>query len=124
MFTLSKANYDWVLHLDNDELLGKKLKNGIRDLIEKAEKKGFVAFSTVRVNYDVKCKHILFGPAYPDRQVRIYKKNRVLYRELVHEYLRAYGKIYELLEEYFIIHYGSQSKHRLVFYAYLESRVL
>jgi glycosyltransferase involved in cell wall biosynthesis len=121
MFALSKVSYDWVLYLDDDELLGRRLKNEIRDLIEKAEKESFVAFSTVRVNYDVKCKHILFGPAYPDRQIRIYKKNRVLYRGLVHEYPRVYGKIYELPEEYFIIHYGSQSKHKLVFYAYLES---
>ena len=71
----------------------------------------------MRVNYDVKCKHTLFGPAYPDRQVRIYKilmKNRVLYRGLVHEYLRAYGKIYELLEEYFIIHYGFLSRHNII----------
>jgi propanediol utilization protein len=73
MFALSKTNYDRVLHIDNDELLGKKLKNEIRDLIKKARKEGFVAISTVRVNYDVKCKHTLFGPGYPDRQVRIYK---------------------------------------------------
>ena len=121
MFALSKVSYDWVLYLDDDELLGRKLKSEIRDLVKRAEKEKFAAFSTVRVNYDVKCKQILFGPAYPDRQIRIYKKNKVLYRGLVHEYPRIYGKIYELPEEYFIIHYGSPLKHKLVFYAYLES---
>jgi len=43
MFALSKISYDWVLYLDDDELLGRKLKREIRDLVEKAEKENFVA---------------------------------------------------------------------------------
>jgi glycosyltransferase involved in cell wall biosynthesis len=85
MFALSKASYDWILYLDDDELLGRKLKNDLRDLIEKADKEMIDAFSIVRVNYDVKCRQIIFGPAYPDRQIRIYRKNKVLYRGIVHE---------------------------------------
>jgi glycosyltransferase involved in cell wall biosynthesis len=36
MFALSKASYDWILYLDDDELLGRKLKNDIRELVARA----------------------------------------------------------------------------------------
>jgi len=121
MFALSKASYDWILYLDDDELLGRKLKNDLRDLIEKADKEMIDAFSIVRVNYDLKCRQIIFGPAYPDRQIRIYRKDKVLYRGIVHEHPIVYGSVKELSNDYYIIHYGSLSRYKLVFYAYLES---
>jgi (heptosyl)LPS beta-1,4-glucosyltransferase len=121
MFALSKASYDWVLYLDDDEVLGRRLKSELRDLVGKAEGGGIAAFSTVRVNYDVRCRQILFGRIYPDRQIRIYRKDRVLYRGLVHELPIVYGKVHELPEEYYIIHYVTPSKSKTLLYAYLES---
>jgi len=121
MFALKKASYDWVLYLDDDELLGRKLKNELRELICKASKEGFAALNTARVNYDVKYRQIIFGMAYPDRQIRIYRRDRVLYRGIVHEMPKIFGEILELPEEYFIIHYGSLSTRKIVMYAYLES---
>jgi len=39
MFALSKVSYDRVFYLDGDELLGRKLKSEIRNLVEEAGKK-------------------------------------------------------------------------------------
>jgi len=124
MFALRKASYDWILYLDDDELLGLRLRNELRGLIEKADKEEFVALSTVRVYYDTNCKSLVFGRLYPNRQVRIYRKDRVQYRGLVHELPKVFGSIFELPEEYYIAHYGpcgGLSVHKMVFYAYLES---
>jgi glycosyltransferase involved in cell wall biosynthesis len=120
MFALSKASYNWILYLDDDELLGRKLKSELRDLVEKAERERYVALSTIRVDYDKKCRQVVLGPYY-NRQIRIYKKDKVLYRGVVHELPIVDGKILELAEEYYILHYPSFSKSKLLFYAYLES---
>jgi hypothetical protein len=45
MFALSKASYNWILYLNDDELSGRKLKNELRDLVEKAERERYVALS-------------------------------------------------------------------------------
>jgi len=79
------------------------------------------AFSIVRVNYDVKYRQIIFGPDYPDRQIRIYRKDKVLYRGIVHELPIVYGSVKELSDDYYIIHWGSPSKDTIYFYALLES---
>jgi len=120
MFALSKASYNWILYLDDDELLGRKLKSELRDLVEKAEREGYVALSTIRVDYDKKCRQAVLGPYY-NRQIRIYKKDKVLHRGVVHELPIVDGKILELAKEYYILHYPSFPKSKLLFYAYLES---
>ena len=38
MFALKMTSYNWVLYLDTDDVLGKRLKNELRDLVEKADK--------------------------------------------------------------------------------------
>jgi (heptosyl)LPS beta-1,4-glucosyltransferase len=121
IFALKKASYGWILYLDDDELLGKKLKNELKDLIQRAEERRFVALSTVRINYDAKYRQVLFGSAYPDRQIRIYRKDKVSYRGMVHELPRVFGEILELPEDYYIIHYYFFRRKNIVFYAYLES---
>jgi glycosyltransferase involved in cell wall biosynthesis len=42
MFALSKASYDWILYLDDDEILGRRLKSELRDLVGKAEGGGLL----------------------------------------------------------------------------------
>jgi hypothetical protein len=72
MFALSKARYDWILYLDYDELLGRKLKNDIRWLVSKAERGHYAALSIVRIDYSTRCRQIVFRPFY-NRQIRVYK---------------------------------------------------
>jgi (heptosyl)LPS beta-1,4-glucosyltransferase len=73
MFALSKASYNWILYLDDDELLGRKLKSELRDLIKEADKEEFAALSTVRVYYDVACGQVILGSSL-GRQIRILPK--------------------------------------------------
>jgi hypothetical protein len=98
--------------------LGRKLKNDIRWLVARAEREHYATLSIVRIDYDTRCKQLVFGPFY-NRQIRIY--SRVLYRGVAHELPTVFGSVLELLEEYYILHYPSRSKSKLVFYAYLES---
>jgi hypothetical protein len=100
--------------------LGRKLKNNLRWLVAKASREHYAALSIVRVNYDSRCRQLVLGPFY-NRQIRVYHRNKVLYRGVVHELPIVFGNVLELPEEYYILHYPSWSKSKLVFYAYLES---
>ncbi|ADY01285.1 glycosyl transferase family 2 [Vulcanisaeta moutnovskia 768-28] len=116
MFALRKASYDWILYLDTDERLSRRLKSELRDLIQKAEFGGFSALSTLRVDYDRSCGEVILGSFY-NRQIRIYKRDRVLYKGLVHELPIVHGKILDLPESYYIIHYPEFNWRKGVFYA-------
>jgi glycosyltransferase involved in cell wall biosynthesis len=107
MFALKQASYDWILYLDDDERLSTKLKNDLKSLIESAESDGTCAFSMARVNLTPRGKPIL-GPFYPDRQTRLFKKEKALYRGLVHEFPLIQGKVKILPEEYYIIHFWNE----------------
>ncbi|MGC9107243.1 MAG: glycosyltransferase [Infirmifilum sp.] len=120
MFALRKASYDWILYLDTDERLSRKLKSELGDLIHKAEFEGFSALSTLRVDYDRSCGDVILGSFY-NRQIRIYRKDRALYKGLVHELPIIHGKILDLSEEYSIIHYPDFNYRKMIFYAYLEA---
>ena len=103
VFALKQASYDWILYLDDDERLSSKLKRDLKSLIDYAESNDICAFRIVRVNLTPQGKPIL-GPFYPDGQIRIFKKDRALYRGLVHELPEIQGKILALPDEYYIIH--------------------
>ncbi|MEM3526214.1 MAG: glycosyltransferase family 2 protein, partial [Candidatus Jordarchaeaceae archaeon] len=103
MFALKKVANSWVLYLDDDERLCRRLKNDIRELIEFGENHEISAFSITRVNLNKNMRPIL-GPFYPDTQIRIYRKDKVIYRGLMHELPEVIGKKCQLPEEYFIIH--------------------
>jgi glycosyltransferase involved in cell wall biosynthesis len=77
MFALKKASYSWILYLDDDKLLGKKLKSELRGLIAMVEKMCYVALSTICIDYDRKYKQLAFGSFY-NRQIRIYRKDRAI----------------------------------------------
>jgi len=103
MFALKQASHEWILYLDDDERLSSRLKSDLKSLIESAESNEICAFSIVRVNLTPRGRPIL-GPFYPDRQTRIFKKERTLYRGLIHEFPLIEGKVKILPEEYYIIH--------------------
>jgi len=104
MFALKQASHDWILHLDDDERLSSRLKRDLKSLIKYAEANDICAFSIVRVNLTPRGKPIL-GLFYPDRQIRIFKKEAALYRGLVHELPQIRGKVLALPGEYYIIHF-------------------
>lgn len=121
MFALRMASYEWILHLDTDERLGRRLKSVLRDLVAKTPEE-VVAFSVTRVNTHK--GRILLGPFYPDRQIRVFRKSRTVYKGLVHEQPIIHGRIVQLPEEYYIIHLPLEEelqRRKLVFYAKLEA---
>jgi len=113
MFALKQASHDWVLYLDDDERLSSRLKRDLKSLIEYAESNRICAFSTVRVNITPRGKPLL-GPFYPDRQIRIFKKEKAIYRGIIHEMPQIQGKILTLPEEYYIMHLWSESRHKKI----------
>ena len=121
-FALSVASHEWVLRLDDDERLNQKLKNDLRSLIESANET-VSAFNVTRVNLSHN-KVPLYGPFYPDPQIRIFKKHKVSYKGLVHEVPKISGKIISLPSNYFIIHLSKDKgfwPKKMSIYAFLEA---
>jgi len=124
MFALKKVANSWVLYLDDDERLCRRLKNDIRELIEFGENHEISAFSITRVNLNKNMRPIL-GPFYPDTQIRIYRKDKVIYRGLIHELPEVVGKKCQLPEEYFIIHLPMNQEYwykKFAHYVYIHKK--
>ncbi|MDW8036208.1 MAG: glycosyltransferase family 2 protein [Candidatus Korarchaeum sp.] len=122
MFAVRKASYDWILCLDDDERLGTRLKQDLRGLVEGCEP-AVSAFSITRFNILPNGTPLL-GIFYPDKQIRVYRKDKVLYKGLVHEHPTIYGGIKYLPDEYHIIHMiyeGFFSMEKTVRYAYFTA---
>lgn len=105
MFGLRKVSSDWVLYLDSDEILCPRLAENLRALIEDAEKDGVDALAVQRVEFDEKLR-----PLFTSIQIRIYKRDRVMYRGLVHELPVVLGKTNALPSEFYIAHLGVNLK--------------
>ncbi|MEM1831226.1 MAG: glycosyltransferase family 2 protein [Desulfurococcaceae archaeon] len=102
MFAISKARHEWILYLDPDERLNKKLKNELRNILDHY-KKECSAFRIRRVNV-TRTGKLLLGIYWDDFQVRIFKKAHVRYRGKIHEQPIVRGDIVQLRDEYLIIH--------------------
>jgi glycosyltransferase involved in cell wall biosynthesis len=50
MFALRMASYEWILYLDDDEKLGRKLKSDLRKLIHEAILQDVPAYMIPRIN--------------------------------------------------------------------------
>lgn len=122
MFALRQATHEWVLMLDDDERLCKRLKDGLRELIENIND-NYVAIDVLRVNLSSK-NQIILAPYYPDRVIKIFKKDNVIFTGRVHEGPKTFGQIYRLPDEYYVIHlpYGERSwLKKNVTYAYFQA---
>jgi glycosyltransferase involved in cell wall biosynthesis len=121
IFALKQASYDWILYLDDDERLCSKLKKDLRSLVKSADANNIYAFSIVRVNLTDSGRPIL-GPFYPDRQIRIYRKDKVSYKGLIHEIPKVFGSILTLPEDYYILHFKNKFwSKKMTQYAYIQS---
>jgi glycosyltransferase involved in cell wall biosynthesis len=119
MFALKKASYYWILYLDDDERLNNKLKNELKDILDYCEKEGYDALSILRIDYDRRCNGLALGSFY-NRQIRVVKKDKALYKGLIHELPIIRGRVLELPEEYYILHFPNINLRKLVKYAYIE----
>lgn len=84
MFGLSKISHDWVLYLDADERLNSKLRQDLKKLIYVAQRRNYVALAVLRRNY-IKPNKYLKHLFWPDFQIRIFRKDKIYYKGIVHE---------------------------------------
>jgi glycosyltransferase involved in cell wall biosynthesis len=107
-FLLSKCNYDWVLFIDDDEVVSKELSKSIENLKSKGTKfSGF--YINVMTNYLGKwIKHAW----YPDWHLRLAKKEKCRWvGDGVHETLKVDGKVSYLRGNLLHYSYDSVSQH-------------
>ena len=107
MFALNRATCTWILHLDCDERLGREFKENLRNLLEKAERENISAYSSLRVYLTTNKKPIL-GNFY-NRQIRLYRREGVQYRGIIHELPRVSGRIFNLPDNFYILHMSNLS---------------
>lgn len=106
-FAVSKAGGDWILVLDPDEMIGEKLKDRLKQIIDEDK---FTAVNIPR-------KNIFFGKWiahtnwWPDKHVRFFKKGVISWNDEIHEYPKVSGKILNLeaKEDLAIVHLGYES---------------
>ena len=90
-FALQKATKDWVLSIDADEELSPELQKEILQLKEASTDPEAVGFEVPRVVF-YEGKWIRFGDWYPDRLVRLFRKDRARFAGgSVHERLELQG---------------------------------
>lgn len=118
MFALRMASHEWILYLDDDERISKRLKQDLKNLV-KSSNENIIAYRIVRINFIN--KKPLLGPFYPDKQIRIFKKHKTFYKGIVHELPIINGTILDLPENYYIIHEVNFSWKKQLLYAHLES---
>jgi glycosyltransferase involved in cell wall biosynthesis len=103
-FALTKASGDWVLILDADEEISKKLSENITKLIESEE---FDAYFLPRKNI-IFDKWIEYSGWWPDYQPRLFKKGHLEWPGKVHAQpiVKGGAKHLPAKQEYAITHYN------------------
>lgn len=106
-FAISKAEGEWILVLDPDEMVSEKLKEKLKQVISEGQ---YQAVNIPR-------KNIFFGKWiahtnwWPDRHIRFFKKGKVSWSDRIHSYPEVEGKIFNLeaREDLAIVHFGYNS---------------
>lgn len=87
MYGVSKCVNEWILYLDDDEVINQELMTDIDSILD-AEGENFDAFSISRQTFvDGKISTKEYGLRVPkgDYQIRLYRKSKVKYSGIVHE---------------------------------------
>ena len=107
---IRKASGEWILYIDDDEVIPKELAEEITRVIRAPVEAGELAV----VGYWIKRKNIIFGKWiehgiwWPDQQLRLFKKSHGIYpAKHVHEHLDVSGPTGTLVLPY--IHYNYDS---------------
>lgn len=104
-FSISKANGDWILILDPDEIVRIDLKEKLKQIVDKPD--NFVAVNIPRKNifFNKWIKHTNW---WPDKHVRFFKKGEIEWTNKIHSYPEVKGELLELpsQENLAIEHFG------------------
>ncbi len=94
-FAIEKALHDWVLVLDADEVIPKKLADVLQNIISKPSDGEIVAYALPRKNR-IFGEWILFAGWWPDYQIRLFRRGKVQWSEEIHSVPTIMGKTSEL----------------------------
>jgi len=99
MWALKKCKYEWVLLLDTDERLTKELKSDINVIISNTKANAFAIRRYEEVRKDgAKTDFFTW-------QIRLFKKDKVLFKGILHEQPEVKGKLSKLNDRsYYIKH--------------------
>lgn len=102
-FAMSKANHDWILFLDADEVIPAALKREIQETLQKDPKT--VAFK-FRRQFMFKTNKLRFSGWQTDKNYRLFRKSKVRFTpsRIVHETLEIDGAVRCLREK--LLHYS------------------
>lgn len=102
-YSISKAKFEWILVIDADESLSEKLKSKINELIQNDRINGYyIPRLKVWGNKFLRC-----GRAYPDYQLRLFRRTKGRFIGDIHEIVRLKGNIEKISSGYDIFHYVS-----------------
>lgn len=92
-FGIKQADSDWILIVDADERVSPELRKEIQSLLSSWSPTGPVAFEVPRRNIFYG-KWVRWGGAYPDYQIRLFRKGKAQYNDVeIHENLLISGEV-------------------------------
>ncbi len=121
-FALDNARYEWVLNLDADERVSPELAESISKLkhSDNIEADGFL----IKRKTNYLGRWIMHSGWYPDRKLRLFKKNKSRWQGRIHERLVLDGKLEHLDGEILHYTYRDMNDHiqRLNRYSFLQAQ--
>ena len=87
-FAISKLSTDWVLSIDADEVVTQELANEIQNILKKTTQDAFL----INRQLVFMGKPLKFGGAYPDYNLRLFKRYMRFEESDVHEKIKQKGK--------------------------------
>ena len=125
-FAISKATGDWVLILDADEEIPQTLAKKIKDIV-KSPKADYFRIPRKNIIFGSWIEHTLW---WPDYQIRLFRKGKVTWNELIHTVPITVGSGADIAaeEKYAILHHNydftEQYLERLNRYTSVQSNLL
>ena len=90
--SVNKANSNWVLVLDPDERIPPSLAKELKKIV-KEDKFEVVNIPRKNIIFNKWIKHTNW---WPDRQIRFYKKGKIVWPKKIHQYPQVKGKVIDL----------------------------
>ncbi|MCL4373613.1 MAG: hypothetical protein M1360_01295 [Candidatus Marsarchaeota archaeon] len=103
-YGISKCKNEWLLYLDTDERLNDELAKDIGHVISNAK---CDVFAIKRYEEATSASHTQFFTW----QFRLFRKNKALFKGIIHEQPEVHGKLCTLGDEYFIAHRTDLMRH-------------
>ena len=125
-FAISKASKDWILILDPDEEISETLVKKIKEIVEKNDA-DFCRIPRKNIIFGKWIEHTAW---WPDYQIRLFKKGKTSWNEMIHSVPLTIGKGTDLPaeEKFAIIHHNynsvEQYLERLNRYTSVQSELL